>query len=187
MARENRSPRDNGEKASGSNGNVFVGDGIGTDEHADLLGRSHSGRPGDSSGEPPDDGDGSSDGTLAGDPLESTYRAALGNADHWGLPGDPSAKRYPRLWALLSRLKLPNGKSREPSPITLKLTPQGASATLTDYTISHSLTVAFEHVQDVLKAFELALASPRPSWKPVKRGTLYNKKRSEDAKIPGEF
>lgn len=82
----------------------------------------------------------------------------------------------------MSRLDTSKGKMREPCRISIGLTTVGVEVSLSDYNTSHSIRAEAERLSDAFSALERILTAPRPPWRRVKRGELYNKRKSEDSK-----
>lgn len=99
--------------------------------------------------------------------LDRLIQQAIGDGRALGADDDPAEQKYPNVWRWMSQCYVMRDRVRTPSPLTIKLTPTGVVATLTDRDLASSCTVACQHLSQVLDALEETLAGPNPlivSW-----------------------
>jgi hypothetical protein len=94
--------------------------------------------------------------------LDRAIQTAMGEGRHVGADDDPAAKKYPQLWEWLSRIYLPGDLMRQPSSLTITLTPTGVQVSVYDRDIGQSVVTTCAHLDDAIKTMEEELNKDNP-------------------------
>jgi len=116
-------------------------------------------------------------------PLDRLIQAATSGGAQLGWEMDPAKGKWPRLWRWLTSTDAGEEFVKEPGTITLKATPEGWQATLSDRTFGTSVDSTSESLEGVFDALEAMLGSSNPvirQWPNHKIELKRKSKKKED-------
>lgn len=113
-------------------------------------------------------------GDFAGSPPRNTMtvfqrltQQAIGAKKEFGDSFDPARHQWPLLWHWMTSTEAGEAHVKEPAKLSLRASPGGFFASLSDDSFGVSIDASSEHLGGVFDAIEKALAQPQPairSW-----------------------
>lgn len=80
----------------------------------------------------------------------------------FGDPFDPIRTKCPVLWRALTSTEAGPDHTKEPAKLSIKCTPGGAWASISDDTFGYSLDASCDTLEEVFEALERKLTEPQP-------------------------
>lgn len=92
--------------------------------------------------------------------LDRLIAQAVGEGRVLGADDDPAMEKWPTVWEWLSRIYIGQDNVRTPSPITIRLVPEGVQVSIVDKDLQSAVEVVFRHLGECFDRLEKEMSRP---------------------------